>query len=247
MSDETTAPEAPVDLDSLPEGETFPRSYVEKLRSEAAARRTEAAQYKALGDVETLKKARDLWQASGTEEGLKAIIADAADVLKIPSTKVQALYEKAQVALEAAEDKKGGELTEAAIKRIIEETVTKPAQEARVKEVFEANRRAVNATLKELGVDDDDDRALVLKLGDKFLPADKTQETAEIIEAVKKGHAAWVAKIEAASQKYLESKKTSSPPKGMAGGSATPTGETLPEPKNVAEVRERRMARRLKG
>lgn len=49
--DETVTPDAPeapeVDVDAeLPEGETFERAYVEKLRAEAAARRVEAKQFK---------------------------------------------------------------------------------------------------------------------------------------------------------------------------------------------------------
>lgn len=223
---EETAPTGEEDLE-IPEGDTFPRQYVEEVRDryakERVKRRDIEKQLEEYGGLDAVREAVGLQQAMQTEEGVIDLFIEAGRALGLGVREMEQLFGEGRAGGggEGEEEEDDSRvLTLAEARRLLEEEVRGPLHAERMAEQEQAARKTVASTLKELGVDDQRAMQAVLQFGDRYLPQQYT--TDDVAAAVRRGYEDWVSLMEEQGQKYRQKKagQKQGVPKKPAGTSA---------------------------
>lgn len=193
------------------------------------------------GGRETIEAAHRLYQASQTDDGLTQIFIEAAKGLGLSLKDIQSLFEGMAGPSDAEPEGPDPDepITWAEFQRLQQEEQQRQAA-AQAQAAQESARRAVQSAIKTLGLDPKDPSTeLILRQGDKYVNGDFSPEN--ILEAVRKGQADFLATVQETHKKYLATKETKAAvPSAPAGNPATPAPE--PEPQNVAEAIKRTRA-----
>lgn len=117
----------------------------------------------------------------------------------------------------------------------MQEQVQQPIQQLQRQQQFERAQQTVQSTIQQLGIEDDATKAAVLQLGDRYLGDDLSPQN--VANAVRRGHADFIALVQANADKYRKQKaaQAKSVPKAPKGGG--PAGvEPEPEPRDIKEA-----------
>lgn len=198
--------------------------------------------YATWGGKDTIEKAHKMWEAAQTEQGVVQLWLEAGRSLGLGLKQMEELFgtpgaASAEAEVEVEEEDPDRLLTY----REFQELQAKDRQsaaEVQQAAAVETARTTIAETLTSVGVSAKDPTAdLILKLADKHMadPTDLSPET--VANAVRRGHAEFVALVEAEQQKRIASKVAVAKtiPKAP-GGAAAPSAAPESEPRDVAEA-----------
>jgi hypothetical protein len=200
------------------------------------------------GGAENVKEAVALARALGTPEGVKELFMEAGRAQGLGDDKLNALFKKEVAAgndpIETLLSDPDKQLTAREVQQLMDARETKLradiAAEAGSQSHATAMSNAVNSTLTDLKVSDDD-REVVLALADKALGIDAAKATpAQAAVAIRKGKEQFEKLVSDKAAAYIKDKAAQRDglPSPLSGGSAS-GGTPLPEPKNLAEAKAR--------
>lgn len=244
-----------LDLEAELTEEQYPKSALQKVRQEAARRRTEARDLKtfidSLGGREYVER---LVSATRTPEGVEQLFKEAGRARGIPDETLESILSgKSPVPGTGPKPDAEGEddddqpLTKKELKALeqrMKEEIARPLSQQRVADLAANGARTINETLEKLGVTDLPDKKRVMRYVGEFMPeAGSPQEfDPEVLaQAVRDGHKAYEDDIEAVTKTYLGRKReATSTPAGLGTGSngSAPTFQLPKEPRNSKEASE---------
>lgn len=191
------------------------------------------------GGREEIEKARRLYEAASTEEGVIQLWIEAGRTLGLTVEQMQGLF--GAQAQEPDPEELERPVTVAELREL-----ERQRQEQQSRVYYEQQQQAMRAqagaavheAVKEIGLPgvDDPTAQIVLRLGDQYL--DKRNPTPEAVRnAVRRGYADYQAEIQRQAQEYTRKKVTqaASVPGAPSGGQA-PSTPPPAEPKNVEEA-----------
>lgn len=228
-----------VDTELPAEKDVFSRDYVESLRREAAGFRTKLREYETLGDRARLEYATRIANALDTDEGKLQLFVEAGQSLGVGYDRLEALFEDAESKVKEAEKDLERPLTRAELEDILDAEIRQPLARDTEQRTFERNATAINDMLDALGLEDPDMRLSVLALGNKYVSETESDPRA-LMNAVQAGYKDYVGMMNGAVQSYVEDKARQAgyAPRPLVGTSPV-TGTTRPEPKTMAEAKQR--------
>lgn len=243
--------EAVTDADLQPEDEDEVEEYGEEVEGEELGIEEDAAPadpFAEFGGTDSVKTAVAFHRHVQNADGALETFFQLGRSFGLGVREIEALFGGSQA---AAEDEPQGPadddvMTYAEFKRAIEQEVRLPLREQQMLQTRQAAQIAVHSTIKELGIEDDQTKAAILQLGDRYL--DGSDLSPEVVaNAVRRGHADFIALVQANADKYRAKKAAVARtiPKPVKGVGA-PAGQVEAEPKDVKEAIAR-ARRRLLG
>lgn len=206
--------------------------------AESAVPATPAAEsdpFEAFGGKEAVEAAHRLYEASRTEDGVIQLFIDAGRSLGLGLKDIQALFDKDS----GGEEVEPPDPDEPLTRREFEEALARQQQtlaERQAAAEAAIARKAVQDTLGTLGLDPNDPTTkIVLQFGDQYTKGDLSPEN--VANAVRRGHADYLAAVERDAKKYLEKKVAAAEAVPSApAGAAAPAEPPAAEPRDVAEA-----------
>lgn len=230
----------------LPQGDQFDRAYVEKLRNEAAGYRTKARDLESFmessGGRERLER---LVEATTTEEGVFSLFVEAGKKLGLGINELQSLFAGGAGDDEDEDDDDTDDkpLTRRELEQLLEQKleqeVRRPLTQQRQEQAIAEGERAVVQTLDQLGVTDDDDRRLIMRLAEDFAPPDgdpRAYDPRVLAESIRKAHEHFETLQSRYGERYVQRKRQTTTNPLTGGGGGSPTMVLPKEPKNVQEA-----------
>lgn len=259
-------PDEPV-LEEPPEpegGEPAPEPELEGVDPEVPEEPGSADPYEEFGGRQTIEAAHRMYQAAQTEDGVIQLFLEAGKQLGVGLDKIEALFTGATPEPEG----QGGSGGDAGYdydqdpdrpltlrewqehQRQQAEQQRQQAQQAQVAQARQAATDAIQEAVKDLGFTMEDKATkAILTLGNEYLEGKGIPDPKAAADAVRRGHADYLALIEQERQEYLSKKRQAGEtvPKAPAGAAA-PSSPPPAEPKDTAEaIRQAREKLRAKG
>lgn len=206
--------------------------------------------YAAHGGREVVERALALHQKVQTDEGVVQLFYEAGRAMGLTNPQIDKLFDAQTGGGEGeAEGPADDELiTWGQAKELLQREVIQPFAKQTQAQAETQARGAVDSTLKELGVTDNETAAAILQMGDKYLNGDLSP--VNVAQAVKRGHEDFVKLVTKNAQGYVTkkaavAKRVPKAPAGTSGGGTA--ADALPEPKSVKEAIRRARLRSAGG
>lgn len=191
------------------------------------------------GGKDSVAQAHKIHQALQTQDGVMQLFFEAGQSMGLGLREIQALFGGAQIPDEVVDDGPADDelVTWAQARALLQKEVLEPMAQQQQATAEAVARQAVQSTISDLGLTDQDTIAAVLQLGDRYLnPSDLSPKS--VSDAVRKGHEDFAKLVTANAQKYVSAKVAvrKTVPKALGGGGASQGAAEEPEPKTVAEA-----------
>lgn len=190
------------------------------------------------GGKETVDQAYKIHQALQSQDGIIQLFFEAGQSMGLGLKEMNALFGNVSPEETVDEGPADDELvTWAQARALLQREVLEPMQQQQKATAEAMARQAVQSTITDLGLTDQDTIAAVLQLGDRYLDPNDLSPTA-VSDAVKRGHEDFAKLVTANAQKYVAQKAQAkrTVPKSVGGGGASQAAQDEPEPKTVAEA-----------